>query len=184
MRRLMCCVLVLSLFACLTVCHADTIDLSTMVDAELEGLRDRINEELIARGADTSGAESFNAAGYSLDQLLETRETCEAEINKRLTANGGEPFYSGMYVAGRDIKSGSFIINYVDGEYSASDYMIMKDMESYEKALAEDTYEGLVTRGSIRTGSSTVINLEEGNVFILRDSGVYTIQSISASWKP
>ena len=128
-------------------------------------------------------AEEFSVDGYTLDELLVIQQTVDDEINKRLNQQGGEPFFSGTYIVGQDIKPGSYQLTYVKKtNNSYVNVLVMNDMESYQKALANDNFEGMISKASFQEGESMAINLAEGNILIIRDVGEFTIQAINTNW--
>lgn len=128
----------------------------------------------------TALAADIDLTGMSLDELVELRSNITAEIDSR-TNEGKETIPCGVYVAGTDIKEGSFKLSEDD---DGSTYVVtFDDEESYKTAIANSDSKKATFQVFLRDGESTIVSLKEGNVLYIDDDELF-IEPVTASWAP
>jgi len=118
----------------------------------------------------------------SLEELVEIRDAAAKEIFARFSGTLEDMIYNGSYVAGKDIKVGSYTItNTSDGFLTV---YIFDNEESYTKYQNDwSSTEGRLDLLECKLGKSMNVSLEEGNVlYIERGEGI--CKASKPSWAP
>ena len=139
---------------------------------------------LFAFSSTTSFADNSLSA-YTLEQLFALKMQIEAEIRSRV-GDGDSIIPQGTYIAGRDIKTGSFEISF--GQKSGV-YLVITTYPSESNFLAYKS--GEMEFGEAHSdqytfreeGESAYVNLTDGMILRL-DGGSFIIKESQHSWKP
>ena len=78
---------------------------------------------------------------------------------------------SGVYVAGKSIKSGSYVV-LSNEQYDGVEIAVFENEENYKKALAEKNDSLIVFEDYLSEGESAFVKLEDGMVLIVKDTAI------------
>ena len=110
---------------------------------------------------------------YTLDELLEIRDSINSEINERLVGTSSEEMYQGEYVVGVHIKSGAYLL----GGASDNDY--------FSFFLYNDEVEGeIICNESLSYGDQYYIELTDGMMLEVYSGKGTVTQWAKPSWAP
>lgn len=121
-------------------------------------------------------------SAMTIDELVTLRNQITAEIISRIP--DAEPFYSGKYTAGVDIKEGSYTITNLTPE---SEDGVDTWIACTVRAKADESEEGEVVMDQyIHAGTAVMINLTEGMTMNIRSSKSQMSITINEkpSWAP
>jgi hypothetical protein len=132
-------------------------------------------------------AEEMDLAALSLDELVALRDRVDAEISARIPVNKA-PFSSGIFLVGRDIKAGTYMIDWVSllpadsSMYEHFDGRLYVSEADYEEGT--EAFNAYYYALFEREGSWTV-SLSDGMVMTIDMTGSATIRSENnAFWAP
>lgn len=156
MKKLLVTLLVLTLVTTFLPCISEDLDYNSMSDGEILVQYEKIMEQMNNRGL--------------------------TALYDEAAAFGGEPFYNGVYVAGKDIKPGLYNVQ-IDGKCFRYSYSIYENEEAYnlgdgdpirhDDNVVADPFIGITFR------------LEEGNVLDFRlSNGGSLIKQSNPSFAP
>jgi hypothetical protein len=132
-------------------------------------------------------AEDVDLAALSLDELVALRDRVDAEICARIPVNEA-PFSSGIFLVGRDIKAGAYVIEWKSflsadaGKWESFDGKLYASEADYEEGTeAFNAYYHTL----YETEGSWAVVLSDGMVMTIEMTGSATIRSENnAFWAP
>lgn len=132
-------------------------------------------------------ASGVDIASMSTDDLILLRQQISDEIKKR-TNDDDNMLPKGVYVVGKDIKAGAYILTMLPDEYGT--VFIIDTEERYLEIVAkmnsndtsDESREGRVFEAYVSTGEQTYLSLKEGQVLITQGTG--TLSDNKPSWAP
>jgi hypothetical protein len=125
-------------------------------------------------------AEETDLAALSLEELVALRERIDAEIAARIPVNEA-PFYTGIYVVGRDIKAGVYVIDWealqpIDGEISGKfEGNLFANEANFQENIT--AYRVIYSTFYNQTEGSWAITLTDGMVLTVTIEGAARIRS-------
>lgn len=137
MKKLLATLLVLALVTTFLPCLSEDLDYNSMSDGEILVQYEKIMEQMNDRGL--------------------------TALYDEAAAFGGEPFYNGVYVAGKDIKPGFYNLQ-IDSDCFRFYYSIYENEESYNLGNGDPIRHGDNVVGDPFIG--VAFSLEEGNVLV------------------
>ena len=123
-------------------------------------------------------AEDIDLTSMSLEELVELHKTIDAEIDARIGCEESL-IPSGMYVAGKSINSGSYVISGNDDHYGI-DVSTFASEETYRQAMAEDDDSLILFESYVTEENSAFVKLEDGMVLYLDETAI--IEQATADW--
>lgn len=122
-------------------------------------------------------ADEIDLSGMSIEELYELHSSIDSEIQSRLNCTvASDNIGVGMYIVGKDIKSGNYTFTLVDGDFFR--YYVYADLDAREELESLDF--GYITE----IGSTSHASLEDGMVLAI-DHGTASIETpAKASWAP
>lgn len=112
---------------------------------------------------------------YTLDELLEIRDSVNSEINGRLAGTFSDEMYQGEYVVGVHIKSGIYLLGGADdNEYFSFHLYTDEEMER----------DNLICNESLSYGDQYYVELTDGMMlYVYSGKGIVT-PWVKPSWAP
>ena len=121
-------------------------------------------------------ADEIDLSGHSLQELIEYRKAIEKEIVSRLNESEFVQFYSGYYIAGKDIPVGEYIITMIKGENYTPSLFVFDNEEKFMSFQKTQVLQLAIFRAlSITEGEPIHLRLEENNVLFIV-GGEFTIR--------
>lgn len=115
----------------------------------------------------------LDLSAYTLDELLEIRDSINSEINDRLADTSSDEIYQGEYVVGVHIKSGAYLL----GGASDNGYF------SFELFLDEEM-ENLICQEFLSYGDQYCIELTNGMMLHVYEGKGTVTPWVKPSWAP
>lgn len=138
---------------------------------------------LVTMMMSTALAEVIDLKAMSTDDLIQLRQKITAEITER-TIDPGNLIHAGVYIVGKDIKAGKYYLQMLPD--TSGDVAIL-DGEKYKEAVEGKMAnvngdEGIFFRAYLSSGEQAYLSLEDGQVLLVRETGMLSIAS--PSWAP
>ena len=126
-------------------------------------------------------------ATMSTDDLILLRQQISDEIKKR-TNDADSILPKGVYVVGKDIKAGRYVLTMLPYEYGT--VLIIETEERYLEVLAklnsndmsDESNEGRVFETYVSRDEQAYFSLKEGQVLITQGTGILSVNK--PSWAP
>ena len=114
-------------------------------------------------------------SAYTLEELTELRNSIDAEINNRLSDFSSDLIYMGEYVAGVDIKSGTYLLE------SASDDGFFSFHLYADKDKERDD---LICNENLSDGERCYMDLKDGMLLYVYSGKGTVLPWTKPSWAP
>lgn len=122
-------------------------------------------------------AEEIDLAGMDLASLLNLHSRLDAAIEEKMECEIDDTFmYQGVYVVGKDVKEGHYLLTSVDKTY----FMC----HLYEDIDHKDKHEGGQHETILSIGDTLSLTFKDGMVFVV-DQGAVSLKTIEKpAWAP
>lgn len=126
----------------------------------------------------TTYAEGIDIASMSLEEIVELHKMIDAEIDARISCEESL-IPSGVYVAGKSIKSGSYVLSGNDDHFGI-DIATYASEETFKQSMAEDDDSLILFESYVTRENSAFVKLEDGMVLYLEET--LLIEKATADW--
>ena len=133
-------------------------------------------------------ADGFDLSKKSTEELLALRTEIDEEIGQRIGTIA--PIYGGVYIVGRDIKAGKYVIHAqkATDEYGISMLVARLDKEASDldslSAIANAATEEII-KTDLEEGEKLMFTLSDGMVLLLNDVDTAYLQIVeNPIWAP
>jgi len=124
-------------------------------------------------------AEEIDLGSMSLDELQTLHRRINEEVSSRFPPESS-PFGSGVYIAGKSIKLGSYTFTVTETFGIVSFVQVWQSEEDYAEGSSASSYDEITLNAA---GQIVTLNFTEGTVIVINNaSGV--ISPVIASWVP
>lgn len=122
-------------------------------------------------------AEEIDLSSMNLTELLKLHEQLDASIQEQFDCSlDGNSLYQGIYVVGKDIKAGRYLLTSVSKTY----FMC----HLYEDMPHKEAHDGGQHETIISIGDTLQLKLEDGMVLVV-DQGAASVKPVpEAEWAP